>query len=114
MVTDETKPPKRYSESSIVQAMKKAEIGRPSTYVSTVSKLSARGYVEVEGSSLHPTEAGRMMWMDVVPFYNEQEESGGLFTPHFPSKMEESTVLSAGMKSGMDSYSNLDQCTTGL
>ena len=89
MVTDETKPPKRYSESSIVQAMKKAEIGRPSTYVSTVSKLSARGYVEVEGGSLHPTPAGRMMWLDVVPFYNKQKESGGLFTPHFTSKMEE-------------------------
>ena len=89
MVTDETKPPKRYSESSIVRAMKQAEIGRPSTYVSTVSKLSARGYIEVEGGSLNPTEAGRMMWLDVVPFYNEQEESEGLFTPRFTSQMEE-------------------------
>ena len=90
MVTDETKPPRRFSESSIVQAMKKAEIGRPSTYVSTVSKLSARDYIKVEGSSLIPTEGGRMMWLDVVPFYNEQNESGGLFTPLFTSKMEES------------------------
>jgi hypothetical protein len=90
MVTDETKPPKRFSESSIVRAMKKAEIGRPSTYVSTVSKLSARGYIKVEGSSLIPTKEGRMMWLDVVPFYNEQEESEGLFTPLFTSKMEDS------------------------
>jgi len=90
MVTDETKPPKRFSESSIVREMKKAEIGRPSTYVSTVSKLSTREYIKVEGSSLIPTERGRMMWLDVVPFYNEQEESGGLFTPLFTSKMEDS------------------------
>ena len=90
MVTDETKPPKRFSESSIVQAMKKAEIGRPSTYVSTVSKLSSRDYIKVEGSSLIPTKGGRMMWLDVVPFYNEQEESEGLFTPLFTSKMEDS------------------------
>ena len=90
MVTDETKPPKRFSESSIVREMKKAEIGRPSTYVSTVSKLSARDYIKVEGSSLIPTERGRMMWLDVVPFYNEQEESEGLFTPLFTSKMEDS------------------------
>ena len=89
MVTDETKPPKRFSESSIVREMKKAEIGRPSTYVSTVSKLSSRKYIEVEGSSLIPTERGRMMWLDVVPFYNEQAESEGLFTPLFTSKMED-------------------------
>ena len=31
-----------------------------------------------------------MMWLDVVPFYNEQKESEGLFTPLFTSKMEES------------------------
>lgn len=90
MVTDETKPPKRFSESSIVQAMKNAEIGRPSTYVSTVMKLSTRGYIEVEGSSLIPTDKGRIMWLDVVPFYNNQDESEGLFTPLFTSKMEDS------------------------
>ena len=89
MVTDETKPPKRYTESSIVQEMKKAEIGRPSTYVSTVSKLSSRGYVVVEGTSLIPTESGRMMWLDVVPFYNNQGDSEGLFSPEFTSDMED-------------------------
>jgi len=89
MVTDETKPPKRFSESSIVQEMKKAEIGRPSTYVSTVSKLSTKKYIKVEGSSLIPTEKGRMLWLDVVPFYNEQENSEKLFTPLFTSKMED-------------------------
>ena len=89
MVTDETKPPKRFSESSIVQAMKKAEIGRPSTYVSTVSNLSTKKYIKVEGSSLIPTKGGRMLWLDVVPFYNEQENSEKLFTPLFTSKMED-------------------------
>jgi DNA topoisomerase-1 len=89
MVTDETKPPNRFSESSIVQAMKKAEIGRPSTYVSTVSNLSTKKYVKVEGSSLIPTDGGRMLWLDVVPFYNEQEDTEKLFTPLFTSKMED-------------------------
>ena len=90
MVTDETKPPKRYTESSIVQEMKKAQIGRPSTYVSTVSKLSSRGYVVVEGASLIPTESGRTMWLDVVPYYNDQGDSEGLFSPEFTSDMEDS------------------------
>ncbi|MFL2499056.1 MAG: type IA DNA topoisomerase [Candidatus Thalassarchaeum sp.] len=88
MVTDHTKPPGRYTESSIVQAMKKAEIGRPSTYVSTILKLTGRGYVESDGGSLKPTNDGRMLWLDVVPFYNNQDEDYGLFTPNFTSKME--------------------------
>ena len=93
MVTDETKPPRRYSESSIVQAMKTAEIGRPSTYVSTIQKLSGRGYVKSDGGSLIPTDDGRMLWTDVVPFYNEQDQEVGLFTPEFTSQMERNLDL---------------------
>jgi len=90
MKTDETKPPKRFSESSIIQQMKKAGIGRPSTYVSIVKNLGNKGYVGVESNSLSPTEKGRTLWLQVVPFFNEQNEADGLFTPQFTSKMEES------------------------
>ena len=90
MKTDETKPPRRFSESSIIQQMKKEGIGRPSTYVSIVKNLGNKGYVDVERNSLSPTEKGRTLWLQVVPFFNEQNEAGGLFTPQFTSKMEES------------------------
>ena len=90
MKTDETKPPRRFSESSIIQQMKKAGIGRPSTYVSIVKNLGNKGYVDVERNSLTPTEKGRTLWLQVVPFFNEQYETDGLFTPQFTSKMEES------------------------
>ena len=59
ITVDFTKPPRRFSESSIIQQMKKDGIGRPSTYVSTVSKLIDRKYVNKEGSSLSPTKQGR-------------------------------------------------------
>ncbi len=89
MVTDVTKPPRRFSESSIIQQMKGAGIGRPSTYVSTVRKLVDRGYVEKDGSSLAPTTEGRLLWLDVVPHYNEESLlEGGLFTSEFTSTME--------------------------
>jgi len=88
MITDQTKPPRRYTESSIVQAMKSAEIGRPSTYVSTIQKLTGKGYVNSDGGSLIPTDDGKMLWTDVVPFYNEQDQEVGLFTPDFTSHME--------------------------
>jgi len=90
ITTDVTKPPRRYSESSIIQMMKGAGIGRPSTYVSTVGKLINRGYVEKDGGSLEPTSDGRTLWLEVVPFYNEDPLlKDGLFTSEFTSTMEE-------------------------
>ena len=87
---DFTKPPRRYSESSIIQQMKKDGIGRPSTYVSTVSKLIDRKYVNKDGSSLSPTTQGRVLWLDVAPFYNRTDVYGeGLFSYKFTSSMEE-------------------------
>jgi len=90
LTTDVTKPPRRFSESSIILQMKSAGIGRPSTYVSTVSKLVDRGYVDKDGRTLSPTSNGRMLWLDVVPHYNEDTLIvDGLFTSEFTSSMED-------------------------
>jgi hypothetical protein len=67
--------------------MKKVGIGRPSTYVSTIQTLNRRKYVENNSGSLIPTDSGRTMWLEVVPFFNEQE-SRGLFNTDFTAKME--------------------------
>lgn len=89
LTTDVTKPPRRFSESSIILQMKSAGIGRPSTYVSTVSKLVDRGYVDKDGRALSPTSNGRMLWLDVVPHYNEDAPIvDGLFTSEFTASME--------------------------
>jgi hypothetical protein len=91
LTTDVTKPPRRFSESSIILQMKGAGIGRPSTYVSTVTKLVDRGYVDKHGGTLSPTSNGRLLWLDVVPHYNEDALIGdGLFTSEFTSSMEDS------------------------
>ena len=89
LTVDFTKPPRRYSESSIIQQMKKDGIGRPSTYVSTVSKLVDRKYVEKDGSALIPTLNGRTLWIEVAPFYNQNDTyPEGLFSYGFTSNME--------------------------
>ena len=98
LTSDETKPPRRFTESSIIQEMKKADIGRPSTYLTTVGKLVDRGYINKDGSSLIPTEQGKLLWIEVVPFYGTNENSSstiseGLFTPRFTANMESNLDL---------------------
>tara|TARA_B100001173_G_scaffold33342_1_gene25927 strand:- start:27 stop:1442 length:1416 start_codon:yes stop_codon:yes gene_type:complete len=89
MTTDETKPPRRYTESSIVKKMKNAGIGRPSTYVSTVLKLSDRKYITNDNGSLTPTDNGMLLWTEVAPIYNDQESEVDLFSSEFTSDMEQ-------------------------
>ncbi len=88
LISEQTKPPRRYSESSIVQEMKKAGIGRPSTYVSMVQRIVAKGYVEKKSGSLIPTENGKRLWLEVVPLYNNHSEKVVLFSTKFTSIME--------------------------
>ena len=86
MTVDFTKPPRRFTESSIIQEMKKSGIGRPSTYVSMVKNLELKRYVEKDGSSLVPTKNGRTLWLDVAPHYNQPD--GELFSADFTAIME--------------------------
>jgi len=53
-----TKPPARYTESSLVKELDNLDIGRPSTYALIISTLLARKYTEKNGRQLHPTELG--------------------------------------------------------
>ena len=53
-----TKPPARYTEAKLIKAMEELGIGRPSTYASTISTLTQRGYVKIIEKKLNPTEVG--------------------------------------------------------
>ncbi len=86
MTVDFTKPPRRFTESSIIQEMKKSGIGRPSTYVSMVKNLEQKRYIEKDGSSLIPTKNGRILWLEVAPHYNQAD--GELFSADFTAIME--------------------------
>jgi len=56
-----TKPRARYTEATLVRALEKYGIGRPSTYASIISTVQDRGYVVKEGKYLVPQDVGKIV-----------------------------------------------------
>lgn len=53
-----TKPPSRFTESSLIKELESLGIGRPSTYATIISTIKDRGYVTIEDKKFVPTEVG--------------------------------------------------------
>lgn len=53
-----TAPPPRYTEATLVRALERHGIGRPSTYAAILSRLKSRRYVQFHKRALMPTPLG--------------------------------------------------------
>lgn len=53
-----TQPPARYTEASLIKMLEETGVGRPSTYATIISTITARNYVVRERKQLKPTELG--------------------------------------------------------
>jgi len=78
-----TKPPARYTESSLVKELDSLGIGRPSTYAVIISTIIDRQYVERNGRQLCPTRLGRTVNKILV------ENFPDIFNVKFTAQMEE-------------------------
>jgi len=56
-----TKPPARYTEGSLVKALEKEGIGRPSTYAAIISTIQDRRYVEQIDKKFFATDLGEVV-----------------------------------------------------
>ena len=56
-----TKAPARYTEGSLVKALEKEGIGRPSTYAAIISTIQERGYVEQTEKKFFATDLGEVV-----------------------------------------------------
>ena len=56
-----TEPPPRYTEATLVKALEKKGIGRPSTYAPTITTILARRYIEKVQKQLLPTDLGKIV-----------------------------------------------------
>ncbi|GAA5544262.1 DNA topoisomerase [Brucella sp. NBRC 113783] len=66
VVPKATKPPARYTETSLIKKLEAMGIGRPSTFAAIVQNICGKGYVKVEKRFLAPTPAGRAIVRQLV------------------------------------------------
>ncbi len=85
---EKTKPPKRYSQGSLIQEMERLGLGTKSTRAEIIQKLYDRGYVE--GGNVIPTKAG-MAVTDAL-----KEYSAPIVSPEMTVRLE----------AGMDEIAN--------
>ncbi len=64
-----TKPPARYTEASLVKALEKEGIGRPSTYATIISTIQDRGYVEQVDKKFAATDLGEVVTDKLNEFF---------------------------------------------
>lgn len=89
-----TQPPARYTEASLIKMLEETGVGRPSTYATIISTITARNYVVRERKQLKPTELG----FAITNLLKEQ----------FPKIVN--TKFTAGMETNLDEVEagNLD------
>lgn len=79
----ETSPPPRYSDASLVGALEKQGIGRPSTYAPTINTIVVRQYVERDEGKFRPTALGNAVNEFLVKNFEE------IVSLPFTAEMEE-------------------------
>ncbi|MFZ4859275.1 MAG: type I DNA topoisomerase [Desulfuromonadaceae bacterium] len=57
-----TKPPGRYSEATLVKALEKHGIGRPSTYASIMGTIKARSYISIVKGKVHASSLAEKLF----------------------------------------------------
>jgi DNA topoisomerase-1 len=93
-----TKPPPRYTESSLVKELESRGIGRPSTYALIVSTVIDRKYVEQNDRKLSATELGMQINKVLVEHFPD------IFNVQFTARMEQELDTIA---SGKQRYVNV-------
>ncbi|MEM6782623.1 MAG: type I DNA topoisomerase [Bacteroidota bacterium] len=95
--THQTKPPPRYTEASLVKALERHGIGRPSTYSATIATLQNRCYAELKKRVLDATDLGLRVCDLLVQHFPK------LFDLGFTAKMEEALdQIAAGKRAYRD------------
>jgi len=81
-----TKPPARYTEGSLVKALEKEGIGRPSTYASIISTIQDRKYVEKQEKKFFATDLAEVVTDKLNEYFPKIMDIA--FTRHMEAELD--------------------------
>jgi DNA topoisomerase-1 len=82
-----TKPPARYTEASLIKALEKEGIGRPSTYAPILSTIEERGYVEQKDKKFYATDLGEIVTDKLSEYFPRIMDIA--FTRHMEEQLDQ-------------------------
>ena len=103
-----TEPPPRYNEASLVKALEKFGIGRPSTYAPIIQTIQDRGYVHQVDRRLLPTELGEIVTDKLVEHFDDIMNTG--FTADLEKKLD---LIEEGEKGWIEVLKEFHDVFTG-
>jgi DNA topoisomerase-1 len=101
-----TQPPPRYSEASLIKALEKEGIGRPSTYASIIGKITSddRGYIQVKERRFYATRLGMLVTDLLVKHF--EHEVDVKFTSSFEEKLDQIETRQTQYNQVLDEFWN--------
>ncbi|MCD6395050.1 MAG: type I DNA topoisomerase, partial [Planctomycetes bacterium] len=112
-----TKPPARYTEASLVKALEKEGIGRPSTYASIITTIQDRKYVEKIDRKFHATDIGEVVTDKLCEFFPKVMDIA--FTRHMEDQLDKIEEQHVDWQGVLDEFygpfkENLDKATEDM
>ena len=97
-----TQPPPRYSEATLIKALEKEAIGRPSTYAPIIQTIQDRGYVEQKERRFHATDLGMAVTDLLVEHFPKILDLK--FTAHMEDKLDDIATAKEDMVKVLDEF----------
>jgi DNA topoisomerase-1 len=97
-----TQPPPRYSEATLVKALEKENIGRPSTYAPIIQTIQDRHYVEQKERRFFATELGLVVTELLVKHFPKIMDLK--FTAHMEDELDDVASAKEDMVKVLDEF----------
>ncbi|OJW11344.1 MAG: DNA topoisomerase I [Planctomycetales bacterium 71-10] len=97
-----TQPPPRYSEATLIKALEKENIGRPSTYAPIIQTIQDRKYVEHKDRRFFATELGMVVTDVLVKHFPKILDLK--FTGHMEDELDDIATAKEDMVKVLDEF----------